>query len=211
MKLEIEEMGIVVNDNALRNIIKNDKLFTRDDKFSRTEYEKFLLKSGLTAPSFEKNISEQESRRQLLSSLSGGLVIPSILVEKAFNKENQIKTIRFIDLEKYYLSKSPSQTEIKEIYENNKDMFTEEFKSFVYAEVNPQNLTGKSVYDENFYRNLDILENKLLDGQSFEEAAKDNNLKILNYKKINSNMQNKEKQLKIYLISYLKKFTISNQ
>ena len=194
MKLEIEEMGIVVNDNALRNIIKNDKLFTRDDKFSRTEYEKFLLKSGLTAPSFEKNISEQESRRQLLSSLSGGLVIPSILVEKAFNKENQIKTIRFIDLEKYYLSKSPSQTEIKEIYENNKDMFTEEFKSFVYAEVNPQNLTGKSVYDENFYRNLDILENKLLDGQPFEEAAKDNNLKILNYKKINSNMQNKEKK-----------------
>ena len=159
----------------------------------------------MTAPSFEKNISEQESRRQLLSSLSGGLVIPSILVEKAFNKENQIKTIRFIDLEKYYLSKSPSQSEIKEIYENNKDMFTEEFKSFVYAEVNPQNLTGKSVYDENFYRNLDILENKLLDGQPFEEAAKDNNLKILNYKKINSNMQNKEKkQLKIYLISYLK-------
>ena len=71
-------------------------------------------------------------------------------------------SLDLFDLEKYYLSKSPSQSEIKEIYENNKDMFTEEFKSFVYAEVNPQNLTGKSVYDENFYRNLDILENKLL-------------------------------------------------
>ena len=42
MALEIEKIGIVVSDNALRNIIKNDKLFFKDNKFSRTEYEKFL-------------------------------------------------------------------------------------------------------------------------------------------------------------------------
>ena len=58
MSLEIEKLGIVVSDNALRNIIKNDKLFFKDNKFSRTEYEKFLLKSGITAPQFEKNIVE---------------------------------------------------------------------------------------------------------------------------------------------------------
>ena len=46
MALEIERSGITINDNSLRNIIKNDKLFFKDNKFSRTEYEKFLLKSG---------------------------------------------------------------------------------------------------------------------------------------------------------------------
>ena len=30
--------------------------FLKMDKFSRTEYEKFLLKSGITAPAFEQNI-----------------------------------------------------------------------------------------------------------------------------------------------------------
>ena len=33
MKLEIEKSGIDVSDNSLRNIIKNDKLFFKDDKF----------------------------------------------------------------------------------------------------------------------------------------------------------------------------------
>ena len=106
MSLEIKKLGILINDNSLRNIIKNDKLFFKDKKFSRTEYEKFLIKSGITAPSFESNIIEQESRRQLLSSLAGGIVVPEILIENAFKKENQIKDIKYIDLEKFHSKKN---------------------------------------------------------------------------------------------------------
>ena len=61
MSLEIEKSGIVVNDNSLRNIIKSDSLFFKENKFSRTEYEKFLIKSNISAPSFEQNIIQQES------------------------------------------------------------------------------------------------------------------------------------------------------
>ena len=60
MEYEIKELNILVSDNALRDIIKNDKLFYKDNKFSRTEYEKFLIKSRVTAPQFEANIIEQE-------------------------------------------------------------------------------------------------------------------------------------------------------
>ena len=52
MALEIQELGIIINDNSLRKIIKNDKNFLKNEKFSRTEYEKFLLKSGLSAQFF---------------------------------------------------------------------------------------------------------------------------------------------------------------
>ena len=62
MALEIEKLGISLNDNSLRKIIKNDELFIKDDKFSRTEYEKFLITSGVTAPTFETNIAEQEKK-----------------------------------------------------------------------------------------------------------------------------------------------------
>ena len=102
MALEIEKSGINVSDNSLRDIITNDKLFFKNKKFSRTEYEKFLLTSGVTAPTFENNIAKQESRRQFLSSLSGGIVIPISLVEETFNLENQIKKIKYINLKKYY-------------------------------------------------------------------------------------------------------------
>ena len=125
MALEISQLGINVNDDALRNIIKNDKMFFKDDKFSRTEYEKFLIKSGVTAPLFEANIVEQEKRRQFLSSLSGGIVIPEVLVVKEYRKENQSKTIKYIDLEKYH-SKNKAT-------EESKKNFTIEIKMFFYG------------------------------------------------------------------------------
>ena len=194
MSLEIEKLGVVVSDNALRDIIKNDKSFFKDDKFSRTEYEKFLIKSGITAPQFEANIVEQEKRRQFLSSLAGGIVIPEILVEKEFRKENQTKTIRYIDLEKYHSKKKPSQDSIKELYERNKNVFFTELKSIRYAEIKPELISGSQDYNENFFKQLDIIENNVLDGQSFEETAKANNFKIIEFNKINAKKENEEKK-----------------
>ena len=193
MALEIEKIGVFVNDNALRNIIKNDKLFYKDNKFSRTEYEKFLIKSGITAPQFEANIAEQEKRRQFLSSLAGGIVIPETLIKQEFKKENQTKTIQYIDLEKYHAKNKPAEDDIKKLYERNKNIFFVEFKSIQYAEIKPDLVTGNSGYDEAFFKQLDIIENQILDGKSFDEASKDNNLKIVKIKKINAKKEDQNK------------------
>ena len=193
MALEIEKIGIVVSDNALRDIIKNDKLFFKDDKFSRTEYEKFLIKSGITAPQFEANIVEQEKRRQFLSSLAGGIVVPEMLVEKEFKKENQTKTIEYIDLEKYHSKNKPSRESLKELYERNKNIFFVELKSIRYAEIKPELISGSADYNENFFKQLDLIENKVLDGQTFDETTVANNLKIVEFNKINANKEDKNK------------------
>ena len=194
MSLEIEKLDIVVNDNALRDIIKNDKTFFKDNKFSRTEYEKFLIKSGITAPQFEANVVEQEKRRQFLSSLAGGIVIPEILVEKEFRKENQTKIIQYIDLEKYHSKNKPSQESVKELYERNKNVFFSEVKSIRYAEIKPEFISGSKEYNENFFKQLDNIENNVLDGQSFEETVKANNLKIVEFNKINAKKENEAKK-----------------
>ena len=193
MALEIEKIGIVVSDNALRDIIKNDKLFFKDDKFSRTEYEKFLIKSGITAPQFEANIVEQEKRRQFLSSLAGGIVVPEMLVEKEFKKENQTKTIEYIDLEKYHSKNKPSRESLKELYERNKNIFFVELKSIRYAEIKPELISGGKDYNENFFKQLDLIENKVLDGQTFDETTVANNLKIIEFNKINANKEDENK------------------
>jgi peptidyl-prolyl cis-trans isomerase D len=193
MALEIKKKGITVNDNALRNIIKNDKLFYKDNKFSRTEYEKFLIKSGITAPQFEANIVEQEKRRQFLSSLAGGIVIPDNVVTQEFRKENQIKTIQYIDLEKYHDNKKPSEENIKKLYEKNKNIFFVEFKSIWYAPITPKLISGNTDYDESFFKQLDIIENQVLDGQSFKESTEANNLKIVSISKINSKKEDQNK------------------
>ena len=193
MSLEIEKLGVVVSDNALRDIIKNDKLFIKDNKFSRTEYEKFLIKGGITAPQFEANIVEQEKRRQFLSSLAGGIVIPESLAEKEFKKENQTKIIQYIDLDKYHSKNKPSQESIKALYERNKNVFVTEYKSIRYAEIKPELISGSKEYDKNFFKQLDVIENNVLDGQTFEDTAKANNLKIVEFNKINAKKQSEEK------------------
>ena len=193
MALEISQLGINVNDDALRNIIKNDKMFFKDDKFSRTEYEKFLIKSGVTAPLFEANIVEQEKRRQFLSSLSGGIVIPEILVVKEYRKENQSKTIKYIDLEKYHSKNKATEESKKELYDRNKNVFFTEFKTLNYVEITPEKISGSNEYNENFFKQLDIIENNVLDGQSFFDTVSNNNLKTLSIKMINSKKEDENK------------------
>ena len=194
MNLEIKNLGITVNDNSLRMLIKNDELFFKDNKFSRIEYEKFLLKSGITAPLFEANIAEQEKKRQFLSSLSGGIVIPEFLVVKEFRKENQKKTIKYIDLEKYHSKNEPTEESKKELYERNKNIFFTEFKSIRYAEIDPLKVSGSKEYNETFFKKLDEIENNTLDGQSFDESIKNNNLKVISFKKVNANKEDENKK-----------------
>ncbi len=193
MILEIEKLGITVNDNSLRNIIKNDKLFFKDNKFSRTEYEKFLITSSVTAPQFEANIAEQEKRRQFLTSLSGGIVIPEKLIIKEYRKENQKKTIKYIDLEKFHLKNKPSEKSKKDLYERNKSIFIKEFKTIRYAEITPEKISGNKEYDESFFKQLDVIENNVLDGLSFDEAAKSVNLKVILINRIDSNKEDESK------------------
>ena len=193
MNLEIEKLGIIVNDNSLRSIIKNDEQFFKNGKFSRTEYEKFLIKSGITAPIFEKNIVEQEKRRQFLSSLSGGIVVPEELVKKEYKKENQIKTIQYIDLDKYHKKNIPSEKSKKELFERNKNIFFTEFKSIRFAEITPEKISGSKQFDKNFFKQLDIIENNVLDGQSFDETVQNDNLETITVKKINANKEDEDK------------------
>ena len=59
MEREIENLNIVVPDKSLSKIIKNEKMFKKENKFSRVEYEKFLVKNSLSAVGFEKSMSNQ--------------------------------------------------------------------------------------------------------------------------------------------------------
>ena len=60
--LEIADQGINLNNQSLKEIILNDEIFKKENKFSRVEYEKFLLESGISAAMFEQNIAEQEKK-----------------------------------------------------------------------------------------------------------------------------------------------------
>ncbi len=183
--LELEDLNVVLEDASLKEIIINDKTFFKDDKFSRTEYEKFLISNSLSAPLFETNVAEQEKKRQLLSYLSGGIEIPNFLIQHEYNKENQTKIIEFINLKKFY-NKSISEKKIEEIYKKNKNFYIETFKDFKYTELTPSNIIGENVYSEKFFNEINQIENKALDGFGFQEIITKYNLNTITTGLINN-------------------------
>ena len=128
-----------------------------------------------------------------MSSLSGGIVIPKILVEKEFKKENQTKTIQYINLEKYHSKNQPTEESKRKLYDKNKNVFFTEFKTIRFAEVTPEKISGNKDYDENFFKQLDKIENNVLDGLSFDEAVEQNNLKAVTIKNINAKKEDDKK------------------
>ena len=192
VSLEVNDLKIHLSDKSLKEMIINDQTFYKDNKFSRTEYEKFLLRSGLTAPAFEENYLNQEKKRQLLSYLSDGMILPNFLIENAFHQENQIKTVSYIDLTNYYKNKKASvkSDELKKTFNENKEIFLEIYKSISFVELKPDQLTGKKEYNEDFFNRINKIENEILDGASLKKISEQNNLEIINTDKINANKKN---------------------
>ncbi len=172
---ELDNLNVILEDVSLKEIIINDKTFFKDNKFSRTEYEKFLISNSLSAPLFEKNVAEQEKKRQLLSYLSGGIEIPNLLVQYEYNKENQTKKIDFINLKKFY-EKPISEKKIKDVFDKNKSFYTVTLKDFRYTELTPSKIVGEKEFNENFFNKINQIENKILDGIDFDEIVADYNL-----------------------------------
>ena len=199
--LELDDLNVALDDVSLKEIIINDKTFFKNDKFSRTEYEKFLISNSLSAPLFETNVAEQEKKRQLLSFLSGGIKIPNFLIQHEFNKENQTKKIEFINLENFY-NKKISEEKIENIYNINKSFYTETIKNFRYVELTPSNIVGENEYSKNFFNKINQIENKTLDGIGLNEIAADYNLIISTTGLINK--QNNSKISKNLIQSFFK-------
>ena len=87
IEIESEAKGIMLTDKVLKNIIISDKSFEKDNKFSRVKYEKFLLKNGYSAPTYEKYIKGLEVKAQLLNLYSGGIKLPNFIIEDLLIKK----------------------------------------------------------------------------------------------------------------------------
>jgi peptidyl-prolyl cis-trans isomerase D len=190
--MEIETGGVKLSNSSLKEIITSDETFKKDNQFSRTEYEKFLLENRMSPTMFEQNISEQEKKRQLLTYLSEGINLPNFLINKEFQNENQNKTIQYLELDDLYKNKKFTDEEIKKIYDENKQFLVKEFKKINFVELLPSNLTGQPEYNETYFKRIDEIENGILDGKKVNDFTQEFNLSL---KTINETDRNKKNKL----------------
>ena len=175
---EIESYNIKISDKALSELIKNQEDFKEDNKFSRIKYEKFLLKNNIPAYVFEKNLANQEKRRQLFNLIGRGISPPKFLITTIYNTVNQKRDVEYFNLNIFFEKEFKySDEEIKKYYEKNKENYKETFKSVYIFEITPKKLMeSKNEYDESFFKILDEIDDQIIEGKKFDEIINKYNL-----------------------------------
>ena len=190
--IESKKKGFQLSDKSLFGKLSNDKRFQKDGEFSETKYEKFILTSGLTKPFYENLLKENEIKSQLLNFYSGGLDLPTFMINNLYKDENRSLDIKYISLTKIYENKLIDNDEINKYYEKNKSSFEEVQKRFRYLKLSPEILIGNKIVNEEYFKKIDSIENSILDGEDFDSLTlsykKDlKNVSFINSERIKSN------------------------
>ena len=190
--IESKKKGFQLSDKSLFGKLSNDKRFQKDGKFSETRYEKFILTSGLTKPFYENLLKENEIKSQLLNFYSGGLDLPTFMINNLYKDENRSLDIKYISLTKIYENKLIDNNEIDKYYEKNKSSFEEVQKKFRYLKLSPEILIGNKIVNEEYFNKIDSIENSILDGEDFDSLTSDyknviKNVSFVNSERVKSN------------------------
>lgn len=178
MEKEVEYFGFKLSDESLSKLIKMQETFKRKNKFSRIEYEKFLLKNNITAAEFESDLSKYEKKKQLFDFIGGGLIPPKHMVNKAYDKINQKRNIELIDLNDIFKKKlNFPEKQIRKYFEENKNNYKEVYKTIKLIELNPKKLVGDEAFSDNYFKKIDEIDYMLIEGKSLDNIVQSFNLK----------------------------------
>ena len=196
---EIEHFGIKLSDNSLSKLIRHQEQFKRENKFSRTEYEKFLIKNNVTAINFESILSKEEKKKQLLDFVGGGASPSKFLVNISYDKINQKRVIELINLNDVFkIQLNFSEDQIKTYFENNKNKYNKIYKSVKLLELSPKKLVDNNEFNDLFFKKIDEIDDLIFGGEKLNYIIQKFNLEKPNSftinelgKDINSKMNKK--------------------
>ena len=218
--LEIEDFDLSINERTiLKNIKENKNFHDENGTFQRIKYEKFLLSNNLSATMFELQLKNRELQKHLFDFIGAGTITPNFLIEKKFEENNKSLDIEYFDMENLYKTKDDyTANEIEVFIDENKDQLKREYIDFKYVILNPKNLIGIEEFNQEFFDEIDSIENKISQGSTFDTILEDINVDIIEVnefapsssKQINEDLIYSKKASKIDLIESGDNFLLYN-
>ena len=218
--LEIKDFDLSINERTILKNIKENKNFQDENgAFQRIKYEKFLLSNNLSAPMFELQLKNRELQKHLFDFIGAGTITPNFLIEKKFEENNKSLDIEYFDMENLYKTKDDyTANEIEVFIDENKDQLKREYIDFKYVILNPKNLIGIEEFNQEFFDEIDSIENKISQGSTFDTILEDINVDIIEVnefapsssKQINEDLIYSKKASKIDLIESGDNFLLYN-
>jgi len=163
-----EEEKIIINDKTLSNFIKNIPEFSKNGKFSRTEYEKYLLKNQIDSYSFEISFKKSLLKKLIVESQNLGSISTSYHKTKVKNYFEKKISISYINLEDLYEDIDITEKEILDYHKKNPS-YSNELRSIKYAIINQNKEANQS--SDLFFKNISDIENQVLSNKNFDDIA----------------------------------------
>ena len=178
--IEIEDLNIMISDKNLAERIKKNKSFHDEkNKFSRLKYEKFLLENNIPAAVFEIGLRKNELKKEFFTYISGGIKSPYFIANKTFKDNAKKIDLSYVNLNHVYKKKDEfSNIEIETFIKDNEEKLKIEIIDFSYTKITPLNLVQETEFSENFFSNIDEIENQVLNDTKIKEIATNFGLKI---------------------------------
>ena len=198
--LEIEDFDLSVTNLIVLKKIKENKNFQDENNiFQRTKYEKFLLSNNMSAPMFELQLKNRELQKHLFDLVGAGTVTPNFLIKKKFEEQNKILDIEYFAMSNQYKQKDNyTNKEIEEFVQENKEQLKREYIDFKYAVLNPKNLIGLEEFNQEFFDEIDKIENQISQGDTFDKILKNLKVEVIEVNKFTPSTTQKINEDKIY-------------
>ncbi len=184
--LEVKDFALSISERTILKTIKDNKNFQDENGvFQRVKYEKFLLSSNLSAPMFELKLKNRELQKHLFDIIGAGTITPNFLIEKKYEENNKTLSLEYFNMEGLYKNKDEYTDEDLLVFiKENEDQLKREYIDFKYVVLNPKNLIGVDEFNQEFFDEIDKIENKISEGTDFStilESLKVNVNEIIEY------------------------------
>ena len=198
--LEVEDFDLSITEfTVLKKIKENENFLDENKVFQRTKYEKFLLSNNMSAPMFELRLKNRELQKHLFDLIGAGTITPKFLIEKKFEEQNKSLDLEFFSMINFYKEKNDyTDLEIEKFLEENKDQLKREYIDFKYVVLNPKNLIGLEEFNQEFFDEIDKIENKISQGDTFETILENIKINVLEIKEFTPSSIEKLNEDKIY-------------
>ena len=198
--LEVEDFDLSITQLTVLKKIKENKNFQDENNvFQRTKYEKFLLSNNMSAPMFELQLKNRELQKHLFDFIGAGTITPDFLTKKKFEEENKSLDLEYFAMENFYKEKeSYTETEVNKFLDENKDQLKREYIDFKYVVLNPKILIGLEEFNQDFFDEIDKIENKISNGNDFQSIIQNIKANIIEVKEFTPSSTKKINEDMIY-------------
>ena len=198
--LEVKDFDISINERTILKTIKENKNFQDESGvFQRIKYEKFLLSNNLSAQMFELKLKNRELQKHLFDFIGAGTITPKFLIDKKFEENNKTLKIEYFDMENLYKIKEDyTQNDIQKFLEENKDQLKREYIDFKYSILNPKNLIGVEEFNQEFFDEIDKIENQISQGDTFDSLIENLDVNIIKVDEFSPGSDKQENENLIY-------------